>query len=277
MRCDESCAGCSREPAPLRPEHARELEGELMAAFGQLYPEQEVVPMKRLWLRKALVVAAAAVVCGAAACVAPADVEVPVGRSISIQVADGAELPEPEALMAAVRGEAKTERRARVMVRGRRGDGATTLTLDVWGDEVPEGDVAERIRAAFPALAGAEIREDVLAGTVHGTLGAKLGHGAARSGRARQGRRGGGAAAGDGAARGARSRGEGRRADRGRRREAEGEGADKAGWPPAGRGGDGASAVAERGGEGASHHGRTRRRGVRGSSAAREGHALVAR
>ncbi|WP_437326588.1 hypothetical protein [Sorangium sp. So ce381] len=164
------------EPAPLRPEHARELEGELMAAFGQLYPEQEVVPMKRLWLRKALVVAAAAVVCGAAACVAPADVEVPVGRSISIEVADGAELPEPEALMAAVRGEGKTARRARVMVRGRRGDGATTLTLDVWGDEVPEGDVAERIRAAFPALAGAEIREDVLAGTVRGTLGAKLGH-----------------------------------------------------------------------------------------------------
>ncbi|WP_437812856.1 hypothetical protein [Sorangium sp. So ce1078] len=161
------------EPAPLRPEHARELEGELMARFGQLYPEQEVAPMKRLWLRKALMVAAAAVVCGAAACVAPADVEVPVGRSISIQVADGAEVPEPEAILAVVRGEGKTER---VMVRGQRGDGATTLTLDVWGDELPAGDVAERIRAAFPALAGAEIREDVLAGTVRGTLGAKLGH-----------------------------------------------------------------------------------------------------
>ncbi|KYF81838.1 hypothetical protein BE11_37620 [Sorangium cellulosum] len=160
-------------PAPLRPEHARELEGELMARFGQLYPEQEVAPMKRLWLRKALVVAAAAVICGAAACVAPADMEVPVGRSISIQVAEGAELPEAEALLAVVRGEGKTQR---VGVRAQRAGGVVTLQLEVWGDELPEGDVAERIRVAFPALAGAEIREDVLAGTVRGTLGAKLGH-----------------------------------------------------------------------------------------------------
>ena len=159
-------------PAPLRPGHARELEGELMAQFGQLYPEQEVISMRRLWLRKAAVVAAA-VICSAAACVAPADVEVPVGRSISIQVAEEADLPEPEAILAVVRGEGQAQR---VLVRGQREGGTLVLQLDVWGDDLPEGDAAGRIRAAFPALASASIQEDVLAGTVRGTLGAKLGH-----------------------------------------------------------------------------------------------------
>lgn len=170
-----------KAPAPLRAEHARELEGELMARFERLYPEEEKVPMRRLWWRKVLVVAAAAMIVGAAACAAPADMEVVVGRSVSIQVPAGAELPDPEALLAAVRGEKREgepgERREQsVEMRVRMENGVRTLQLEVWGGDASRGGVAERIRAAFPALAGAEIREEALEGTVRGTLGEKLGH-----------------------------------------------------------------------------------------------------
>jgi hypothetical protein len=160
-------------PAPLRSGHARELEAELLARFDERHPRKEGHgTMKRLWLKKVAVACAAAMLVGAAACAAPADMEVEVGRSVTIRAAGDAALPDPEAIVGVIRGEGQPRD---VQLQARRVDGVTTLELRVWGDDLPEGPAADRIRAAFPALAGAEIREAALAGTVRGTVGAKLG------------------------------------------------------------------------------------------------------
>lgn len=166
-------------PAPLRSGHARELEDELMARFDERYPRKEGRGMRRLWLKKVAVACAAAMLVGAAACAAPADMEVEVGRSITIQTTDNAALPEPDALAEVIRGKGQEGQgparvEARIMQAPGSG-GVATLEVRVWGDDLPEGPAAERIRAAFPALAGAEIKEEALAGTVRGTVGAKLG------------------------------------------------------------------------------------------------------
>jgi hypothetical protein len=160
-------------PSQLRREHARELEAELLERFDQVRPGKETYKMRRLVFKKVLVACAAVLLVGAAACAAPADVDVEVGRSITIRSADEAALPDPEALAELVRGEG---RRLEVTLRVRKESGALAVELQVWGDELPDEPLAKRIREAFPALARAEIREEPLEGTLRGTLGAKLGH-----------------------------------------------------------------------------------------------------
>jgi hypothetical protein len=160
-------------PAPLRPEHAGELEAELLARFDQLYPGKKVVPMRRLWMKRVFLAAAAVCVAGVAACVAPADMDVVVGRRVTVRVPDGVAMPEPDALVPLVEGKGNEQK---IMVRVRGEPGAKTIELDVWADAPPEGSAAERIRARYPALAAAEIHEELLEGTVRETLGKKLGH-----------------------------------------------------------------------------------------------------
>lgn len=160
-------------PAPLRPEHAGELEDELLARFDQLYPGKKVVPMRRTWLKRVLLAAAAVCVAGVAACVAPADVDVVVGRSVTVRVPDGVAMPNPDALVELVQGKGEPQG---VTVRVRGGNGSKTIELATWGDTPPEGSAADRIRAKYPALAAAEIHEEALEGTVRETLGKKLGH-----------------------------------------------------------------------------------------------------
>lgn len=134
--------------------------------------------MRRLWLKKVAVACAAAMLVGAAACAAPADMEVEVGRSVTIRTTDSAALPKPDALAEVIRGRAEEGGPSRVearMIQAPESGATATLEVRVWSDDLPEEPAAERIRAAFPALAGAEIKEEALAGTVHGTVGAKLG------------------------------------------------------------------------------------------------------
>jgi hypothetical protein len=64
-----------------RPEHKAELEKKLLDEFQKLHPKEEEYTMKRFGMRKALLVAAALMMAGLAACAAPADIEVDVGRT----------------------------------------------------------------------------------------------------------------------------------------------------------------------------------------------------
>ncbi len=121
-------------------------------------------------MRKVIVAAAAAALLGAAACVVPADMDVVVGHRVVVRAPEGVAMPGSQ------RGRRRRpRRRAARDARLEQGNGASTLTLEVWGDEQPEANVAARIRTAFPALASADIRDEALEGTVHGTFGKKLG------------------------------------------------------------------------------------------------------
>ena len=163
--------GSVRKP---RPEHKAALEEKLLAEFQKLHPKEEKYTMKRFGMRKALLVAAALMMVGVAACAAPADIEVDVGRRISIELAAGAEPPaDPEAIVNVIRGNGST---AQVDFRMMMQNGKRTFDIEVWGNGLSKAPFADEIRAAVPELAKAEIREEVLEANVHGTLGEKLGH-----------------------------------------------------------------------------------------------------
>ena len=163
------------EPSPKpRPEHRAALEEKLLADFEKRYPKEEAYKMKRFGMRKALLVAAALMMLGIAACAAPADIEVDVGKRISIEMAAGAEPPgDPEAIVNIVRGAGTT---TEVGVRMTMQNGKGLLEIEAWGNGLSKEPIADKIRATVPALAKAEIREEVLEGKVRGTLGEKLGH-----------------------------------------------------------------------------------------------------
>jgi hypothetical protein len=100
--------------------------------------------------------------------------EVDVGKSIMIRGVDESALPNPEALADIVGG--GDGGNLQVSLRVVKDHGTLALHLQVLGAPLPEGSLADRIREKFPGLAKAEIREEVIEGTVRGTLGAKLGH-----------------------------------------------------------------------------------------------------
>lgn len=157
-----------------RPEHRAALEQKLLAEFQERHPQEENYKMKRFGMRKVLLVAAALMMVGIAACAAPADIDVDVGRRITIELAEGAQPPkDPEAIVKIVEGNGAP---AQVDVRLMKQDGKTTLQIEAWGNGVANQSFAEKIRTAVPEVANAQIREEVLEGKVHGTLGEKLGH-----------------------------------------------------------------------------------------------------
>lgn len=157
-----------------RPEHKAALEEKLLAKFNEIHPKEEDYRMKRFGLRKALLVAAAVMTLGVAACAAPADIEVDVGRRVSIELPEGVEPPlDHQAIEAMIQGNGSTtEARVRMAMQ----NGKSTFEIEVWGNGLSKTDVADEIRAKFPALAKAAIHEEVLEGRVHGTLGQKIGH-----------------------------------------------------------------------------------------------------
>lgn len=128
--------------------------------------------MKSYVVRKALVLSAAALILGVAACAAPADMDVDVGRRLRIEY-DAAAGPAPEAILEVVRGFGPLDD---VTVQVRKRGGAIAIELDAWGDGLPAGPLAGRLQEALPGLAGASIEEEPLTGKVRGTLGEKLGH-----------------------------------------------------------------------------------------------------
>jgi hypothetical protein len=158
----------------VRPEHKAALEEKLLKRFEEMHPKEEAYRMKKFGLRKTFVVAAALMLLGVAACAAPADIDVDLGKRVTIELAEDARPPaDPEAIVSIVKGQSTT---TEVGVRMMMQNGHATLTIEVWGNGLSKEPIAEKIRAAIPEVAGATIREEMLEGKVHGTLGEKLGH-----------------------------------------------------------------------------------------------------
>jgi hypothetical protein len=175
-----------------RPEHERELLPELMEQYDRMYPRKERSKMSGVLLRKIIAIPAVAVAVGAAACAAPADVEVDVGRSLEVRYEATKAGIEPKAVLDAIKAEvegsesegaaaqakeAGGERATRnVSFRVRREGDSVEVRAEVWGTNLPEASLTDRIRQAVPALKDATIKEEHLQGKVRGTLGEKIGH-----------------------------------------------------------------------------------------------------
>ena len=144
--------------------------------------------MMSLTTRRALILCAAAGALGiVAACTAPVDLDVEVGRTLQIRyAADGHPAPKEVAafLQSALAEEAKDAKTARteaervrreVGFRVKKEAGAVAIDAEIWGNGPPPGALAGRLQEAFPALGDAHIKEELLHGKVRGTLAKKLG------------------------------------------------------------------------------------------------------
>lgn len=141
--------------------------------------------MKNTWFRRGMLLAAAAAVLGIAACAAPVDVDVQVGRSISVAYdASAAGAPKPQELaelvgstiesdLAAKRDATKEE--AGVTVEISLENGLTAVHAEIWGGDPSLPLMGPRIKTAFPALAGVDIKEQELHGTVRESFAKKIG------------------------------------------------------------------------------------------------------
>ncbi len=168
-------------PMEMRAEHERELGAELMVRFAEKHPQKERLGMKRFVLRKVVLASAAALILGAAACVAPAEVEVDMGRSLVIQYDDSAAgQPEPEQLIALFHdeegGTTEVSKRKKKMIWVSKENDLVSVHLELWGDDVPKTSMEAKVKEAFPSLASAKFEEKELHGHVQGTLGKKLGY-----------------------------------------------------------------------------------------------------
>lgn len=157
-----------------RPNHKAELERALALAFDarDKEPRRKSVKKSRV-LRRVIFGAALAAVVGVAACAAPVDVDVELGRSLDVAYAkvDGA--PEPKAIVDVVHGAGQFKEVAvRVEARG----GQVNVHMEVWGEDVGEGALTQKLKSSLPALASAKITEAPLNETVRSTLGKKIGH-----------------------------------------------------------------------------------------------------
>jgi hypothetical protein len=129
---------------------------------------------------------AVAGVLGVVACTAPVDLDVEVGRTVSIRYdPEGAAQPSPADVAEFLRAATEAPKEPReatgkalhgVSVRVRREPGAASIDAEIWGRGRADEPLAERIKAAFPGLKDAQIKEELLQGKVRGTLVKKLGH-----------------------------------------------------------------------------------------------------
>jgi hypothetical protein len=157
------------------PGHKEALEADLLGHFDALYTAQRRKQMqRRSFIGKAAFGVAIAAALGVAACAAPMDVDVAVGKSLSIDYEEGAAMPEPQAVMDALRASGEMKNMgARVRVE----QGKVAIRIEAWGEDLDDGEpLADRLKKALPALASAKIVEEPLSGKVKSTLGRKLGH-----------------------------------------------------------------------------------------------------
>jgi hypothetical protein len=174
-----------RAEGRVRPEHERELLPELMDHYDRiaLKNDRRRTRMSGVRFRRVAVLAAAAVLVGAAACVAPTELDVEVGRSVEVRYDSSAVSLEPRAVADAIKAAAGVKEdapraegasaRKEVNFRVKRLGDSVEIRAEVWGTDL--GPLAEALRKELPALKGAEIKEEHLQGKVRGTLGEKLG------------------------------------------------------------------------------------------------------
>lgn len=156
------------------PAHKRELGETLAAAFEAQPKELRRVPLKKSHvLRKVIFGAAIAAAIGLAACAAPVDVNVDVGKSISVTYQASADAPEPPKVVDTIEHAAKFED---VQVRIRRENDTIVVQAEVWGENAADVSITDSLKKTFPALSTATITEKPLSGKVESTLGKKLAH-----------------------------------------------------------------------------------------------------
>lgn len=152
----------------LSPDHQNTLEASLLERFDRMHPKER--SMKKTIRRVGFAFAAVAGV-GIVACGAPAEVGV-AGTWLSVSVPAGIELPDPEGIARVVDESGAGE----VQLSVRRTSDGTTLEITMWGEDLSKEPIAARLVQAFPALAGADIREKPLEAKVRVTIAEKIGH-----------------------------------------------------------------------------------------------------
>jgi hypothetical protein len=82
------------------------------------------------------------------------------GTRVAIRLADASgQLPDPEKLVESL---ATVDGRHEVRVKRRQTEGQQELTVDIWGGTVPQADIPQTLRGAFPVLASADIQVSTL-------------------------------------------------------------------------------------------------------------------
>jgi len=163
------------EPAYApRPEHRAQLEAALLTRFDMRVPEQRRKAMqKKQVLRKVAFGAAIAAMLGVVACTAPVEVDVEMGRSLTVTYKATDAMPEPHTVVQALERSTKLDQ---VDAHVRRVNDEITVQVEAWGKEIGDEPFAGKLQKALPALASAKITETPLSGKVESTLGKKLGH-----------------------------------------------------------------------------------------------------
>lgn len=157
--------------APTPPPEA--LEQALLAEHARLYP-----PRVRGWAfaHRWALACVATTVAAVAACQVPVDYEREFGASV------GCELPRetwPEVQLESVAQELAQELGAeRLAIRAHDDDGPTrSFRVDLWGaEDVDDAALLAALHVHAPAIPAGACATTPLAGTVHGTLGGRLGY-----------------------------------------------------------------------------------------------------
>ena len=164
-----------RAPTLPRAEHRAQLADELTS---RLPAARARAPSRRWWLG-GLVFAGAV----AGACVLPVEYDMPLGQRVDISIdASYRDEVDPERLARFVEQEYAAERievRVSMSSHGateQTARGRMEITIMAFGAEDMPDDLADDLVEAFPVLEQAEVDNEAVAGTVHGTLGGKLGH-----------------------------------------------------------------------------------------------------
>ncbi len=164
-----------RAPTPARPEHRQRLADDLVARLPAAAPRSR----SRRWWVGGLVFAGAL----AGACVLPVEYDMPLGQRVDISLdAVGHDDLDPELLARFIEEQYEVERIEIRVSASSHGASETTargpmqITILAFGAEDIPDDLADDLVDAFPVLEEAEVDNEAVAGTVHGTLGGKLGH-----------------------------------------------------------------------------------------------------
>lgn len=173
MRIEPTLRRIHHRPTDPRPEHAEELEAQLLSKFDA----RPVKRRRRFWL---LGVGAVAL---AGACVAPASYEMDMGYSMTIALdedGNGAELSvDPKALAAHIQDNFPVDDfkiLARKSLHETDAGQVATLKLQlILAGPFDIDEVEASVVEAFPALGDAQMEVEVLDGTVQGTVGGLLG------------------------------------------------------------------------------------------------------
>jgi len=181
-----------RAPADGQAEHQRAHEDELVAAVVRRQGEAGAAAGRERgrswpWLRlpRFALAGVLGVAVAVGACVMPAEYPVALGYGFELELPAErwAEL-DPEGIarhVQAATGVERIEVRVHRMQHERVGEapiseGDMRLQLFVFGDAVDPDALLADLQASFPVLAGVELHDVPLSGTVHGTLGGELSH-----------------------------------------------------------------------------------------------------